>query len=188
MLAFFYEIWMPFSKSASKTLSHIQSTAKYIFLRALYYEKYFKGTKYNWSICLQIKRINPEKVCYLEYDKLYVDHKIYVWNETLGQVIEHAEAERYGYGGMNDFMMSRPGTQMMNMNSRPPSQMSMGGMHPKSASSIPRLPPLARAVSLATGMAQMDPRDEKLGELERIINNYQEKLDAVTTNYQVWQM
>ena len=58
---------------------------------------------------LQIKRVNPEKVCYLEYDKLYVDHKIYVWNETLGQVIEHAEAERYGYGGINDFMMSRPG-------------------------------------------------------------------------------
>ena len=66
---------------------------------------------YLWfsSFHLQIKRVNPEKVCYLEYDKLYVDHKIYVWNETLGQVIEHAEAERYGYGGINDFMMSRPG-------------------------------------------------------------------------------
>ena len=61
----------------------------------------------------------------------------------------------------------------------------MSGIHPKSASNIPRLPPLARAVSLATGMAQFDPRDEKLGELERIISNYQEKLDAVTTNYQV---
>merc|ERR1712223_1601375 len=68
--------------------------------------------------------------------------------------------------------MSRPGTQMMNVMSRPPSQMSgIGGPHPKSASSIPRLPPLARAVSLATGMSQMsDPREEKL--------------DAVTTNYQ----
>ena len=49
-----------------------------------------------------------------------------------------------------------------------------------------RLPPLARAVSLATGMSQMsDPREEKLNELERVIANYQEKLDAVTTNYQV---
>ena len=75
------------------------------------------------------------------------------------------------------------GTQMMNITSRPPSQMS--GIHPKSASSIPRLPPLSRAVSLATGMAAIDPRDEKLGELERIISNYQEKLDAVTNNYQV---
>ena len=121
----------------------------------------------------------------MEYDKLYIDSKIYCWNEALGQVIEQAEAERYGYG--NDFMMSRPGTQMMNVMSRPPSQMSgFGGIHPKSASSIPRLPPLARAVSLATGMSQMsDPREEKLNEMERIIANYQEKLDAVTTNYQV---
>ena len=85
-------------------------------------------------------------MCYLEYDKLYVDHKIYVWNETLGQVIEHAEAERYGYGGMNDFMMSRPGTQMMNITSRPPSQMS--GIHPKSASSIPRFVYFLSAVCL----------------------------------------
>ena len=61
----------------------------------------------------------------------------------------------------------------------------IGGPHPKSASSIPRLPPLARAVSLASGMSQIDPRDDKLNELERVIANYQEKLDAVTTNYQV---
>jgi len=132
----------------------------------------------------QVKRVNPEKACYLEYDKLYVDSKIFIWNEALNQVIEQAEAERYGY---DSNFMSRPGTQMMNMGfSRPGSQMStIGGSHPKSASSIPRLPPLARAVSLATGMSQMnDPREEKLNELERVIANYQEKLDAVTTNYQ----
>ena len=34
MLAYFYEIWIPIIKSASKTSTHIQSTAKYIFLRA----------------------------------------------------------------------------------------------------------------------------------------------------------
>ena len=44
----------------------------------------------------QIKRVNPEKSCYLEYDKLYVDSKIFIWNDALGQVIEQAEAERYG--------------------------------------------------------------------------------------------
>ena len=36
LLAYFYEIQMPFSKSASKTLSLIQSTAKYIFVQAPY--------------------------------------------------------------------------------------------------------------------------------------------------------
>ena len=30
----------------------------------------------------QVKRQNPEKTCFLEYDKLYVDHKPYVWNEV----------------------------------------------------------------------------------------------------------
>ena len=36
MRAYFYEIQMPFYKSASKTRSHIQSTAKYIFFQAPY--------------------------------------------------------------------------------------------------------------------------------------------------------
>ena len=27
---------------------------------------------------LQVKRANPEKNCFLEYDRLYIDHKIYV--------------------------------------------------------------------------------------------------------------
>jgi len=34
----FYEIQMSFPKSASKTLSHIQSTSKYIFLQAPYFK------------------------------------------------------------------------------------------------------------------------------------------------------
>ena len=48
------------------------------------------------NFSFQIKRVNPEKACYLEYDKLYVDSKIFIWNDALGQVIEQAEAERYG--------------------------------------------------------------------------------------------
>jgi hypothetical protein len=137
-------------------------------------------------VFLQIKKINPEKACFLEYDKLYVDSKIFVWNESLQQVIEQAEADRYG----SEFLMSRPGTQLMNHGfgpSRPPSGMSgIGGLiHPKSASGLTRLPPLGRSVSLATGMSQVDPREEKINEMERVINNYQEKLDAVQVNYQV---
>ncbi len=34
----------------------------------------------------KIKRANPERSCFLEYDKLYVDHKVYVYSEALGQV------------------------------------------------------------------------------------------------------
>ncbi len=34
----------------------------------------------------KVKRANPERSCFLEYDRLYVDHKIYVYSEALGQV------------------------------------------------------------------------------------------------------
>ena len=33
-----------------------------------------------------IKKTNPERRCFLEYDRLYVDQKIYVWNDIAGQV------------------------------------------------------------------------------------------------------
>ena len=111
------------------------------------------------------------------------------------------------FGGFNAYesMFSRPGTQMggnflgvYGTPSRPPSGMSVsaGGVanrslesvqvHPRSASSaIPRLPPLSRATSLATGMSQMfDPREEKLNEMERMLSSYQEKLETVTSNYE----
>lgn len=54
-----------------------------------------------------MKRTNPEKNCFLEYDKLYIDHKIFVYNEAMGQVVEQSESQRFGE------MYSRPGTQMM---------------------------------------------------------------------------
>lgn len=33
-----------------------------------------------------IKKRTPERHCVLEYDKLFIDHKVYVWNEVIGQV------------------------------------------------------------------------------------------------------
>ena len=33
-----------------------------------------------------VKKTNPERRCFLEYDRLYVDQKIYVWNDIAGQV------------------------------------------------------------------------------------------------------
>ena len=48
MLAYFYEIKMSFYKSASKTQSHIQSTAQYIFLRTPNLSEVFLPDKYGW--------------------------------------------------------------------------------------------------------------------------------------------
>ena len=53
----------------------------------------------------QVRKANPEKNCFLQADKLYIDSKIYVYNEVLGQVVEHSESVRYGLGMMTSFSL-----------------------------------------------------------------------------------
>ena len=56
----------------------------------------------------------------------------------------------------------------------------------KSASVVPRLPPLNRNLSLSMGAvnAVNAEKDERIDEMERMVASYQEKLDSVTNNYQ----
>ena len=56
-LAYFYEIQMPFLESASKTVSHIQSTAKHIFLRRTPYAT-FLVVRQN---CLKVSILSSKK-------------------------------------------------------------------------------------------------------------------------------
>ena len=53
----------------------------------------------------QVRKANPEKNCFLQADKLYIDSKIYVYNEVLGQVVEHSESVRYCLEMMNSFSL-----------------------------------------------------------------------------------
>ena len=146
----------------------------------------------------QVRKANPEKNCFLQTDKLYIDSKIFVYNEVLGQVVEHSESVRYGD------MMSRPGSMMMMgggggggggyIMSRPSSRTGSrpasgaGGRVDSASSGIPRLPPLNKTHSVSlpsvSAMEYVDPRDVKLNELEKVINQYQEKLNDVTQSYQ----
>ena len=32
-----------------------------------------------------VKKVNPEKRCFLQYDKLYIDGKVFMFNETSGK-------------------------------------------------------------------------------------------------------
>ena len=41
----------------------------------------------------EVKRKNPEKNCFMEQDKLFVDGKIYVFSETENRVVEQRTAE-----------------------------------------------------------------------------------------------
>jgi hypothetical protein len=40
---------------------------------------------------MQVKKSNPERFCLLEYDKLIIDQKIYVWNDVISQVRKKLE-------------------------------------------------------------------------------------------------
>lgn len=42
----------------------------------------------------EVKRKNPEKNCFMEQDKLFVDGKIYVFSETENRVVEQRTAEK----------------------------------------------------------------------------------------------
>ena len=37
-----------------------------------------------------VKKSNPERRCFLQYDKLYIDGKVYMYSEVTGQVEEQS--------------------------------------------------------------------------------------------------
>ena len=91
----------------------------------------------------KVKRNNPSASCFLQYDKLYVDSKIYVFNDLQGkvlgryrfffnnqiktnivQVVEQSQMEDPLAMSLAAMMMSRPGSVM---DDRPGSSMSNFG-------------------------------------------------------------
>ena len=41
-----------------------------------------------------VKKVNPEKRCFLQYDKLYIDGKVFMFNETTGKVFYNGNTEK----------------------------------------------------------------------------------------------
>ena len=37
----------------------------------------------------EVKRGNPSVVCNLQYDKLYVNHRCFVWSDVQGRVVPY---------------------------------------------------------------------------------------------------
>ena len=44
----------------------------------------------------ELKRTNPAATCHMQYDKLFVNHRCYVWSEQQGKVAEFSQADRPG--------------------------------------------------------------------------------------------
>ena len=38
-----------------------------------------------------LKKSNPAATCHLQYDKLFVNHRCYVWSEGQGKVVEFSQ-------------------------------------------------------------------------------------------------
>ena len=41
-----------------------------------------------------VKKVNPEKRCFLQYDKLYIDGKVFMFNESTGKVFHNENTEK----------------------------------------------------------------------------------------------
>ena len=55
-----------------------------------------------------VKRGNPSATLVLQYDKLYVNHRCFVWNDVQGKVTEHlAVSIEQVYGAVSDILISR---------------------------------------------------------------------------------
>ena len=53
----------------------------------------------------EVKKQNPAANVTLQYDKLFVNHRCYVWSDMQGQVVEHIPGE-------TEHVMGRPGSVM----------------------------------------------------------------------------
>ena len=45
-----------------------------------------------------VKKVNPEKRCFLQYDKLYIDGKLYAYSESSGKVEQQVGAGTQSMG------------------------------------------------------------------------------------------
>ena len=38
-----------------------------------------------------VKKNNPAATCFIQYDKLFIDNKVYVFNDIQGKVVEYSQ-------------------------------------------------------------------------------------------------
>ena len=42
----------------------------------------------------ELKKTNPAATCHIQYDKLFVNHRCYVWSESQAKVVEFSQADQ----------------------------------------------------------------------------------------------
>ena len=67
------------------------------------------------------KRQSPSSYCFLRYDKLYIDNRLFVYDKEKGEVVEGEGGGQGGLGGPPP--LSRPGSSASRVWSRPSSSL-----------------------------------------------------------------
>lgn len=55
----------------------------------------------------EVKKNTPSVVCQLQYDKLYVNHRCYVWSDVQGRVVPFSPVSKALLKQISQLMMSR---------------------------------------------------------------------------------
>merc|ERR1712012_811066 len=128
----------------------------------------------------KIKKLNPDATCFMQYDKLYINNKIYVYNDLQGKVVEQNQVEDPIAMSLASLVMSRPGSVM---DDRPGSSMSvMSGVG--MTLNTPKTPNKNRVkLRSAVSMNSVECREEsdsgdRIRELEHQLTSQQENFTS----------
>ena len=115
-----------------------------------------------------LKKNNPAATCHLQYDKLFVNHRCYVWSEGQGKVVEFSQVWEVGVE-----MVSY--TDIMQGDESRPSSRSSSPVKPRRYASA-----LSRSESMNNiGNDEEDDKDKKIKELEETLRKQKELMEIL---------
>ncbi|XP_023320157.1 coiled-coil domain-containing protein 171 [Eurytemora carolleeae] len=124
----------------------------------------------------KVKRGDPSAACFIQHDKLYVNNRIFVWNDLQGKVVQQSQLEDPLAMSIASMIMSRPGSVM---DDRPGSALSI--ISP-TKTPVRSRGNLNKSISL-NGLNTMnggnhingDYHGDRIRELEEMLHNQQEE-------------
>jgi len=134
----------------------------------------------------KVKRADPNAACHIQHDKLYVNNRIFVWNDLQGKVVEQSQMEDPLAMSIANMIMSRPGSVMDDRESfsRPGSSLSI---YSPTKTPVRNRGTLNKSASLngLNAMPSQDPyHGERIRELEGLLNNQQEEFNEKMKDFE----
>ena len=119
-----------------------------------------------------LKKTNPAASCHLQYDKLFVNHRCYVWSSGQGRVVEFSQADQ-----------SRPSSRSSSPVKPPRLNANNGNLSRANSRSTSQAlitcQPLLHSLSLDTWDEVEDDKDRKIKELEETLRKQKELMEIL---------